>query len=179
MNKKSAPTPKRSERQAQNITPLIPKDRKMAKRLSKEAAKKHRLEIREAIASGDEKYLRASERGPQKKFLRDYIDSRLSAGEFVLPFMFLVLVIGIVPEFVQFSHLSLIAIWLYLIFSVIEAILIAQSVKRKIKNKIGAKRLDKGFILPSIMRTMQPRKLRMPRATVKRFSDITVEKYIK
>lgn len=66
MNKKSAPTPKRSERQAQNITPLIPKDRKMAKRLSKEAAKKHRLEIREAIASGDEKYLRASERGPQK-----------------------------------------------------------------------------------------------------------------
>ena len=40
---------------------------------------------REALASGDERYLPARDKGPVRKFTRDYVDSRFRVAEFFLP----------------------------------------------------------------------------------------------
>jgi hypothetical protein len=47
---------------------------------------------------GDQSALPARDRGPVKKFVRDYIDSRRSLGEYFLPLMVIVLLLTMVPS---------------------------------------------------------------------------------
>ena len=43
------------------------------------------------MAAGDPKYLPARDKGPQKKYVRDYVDARWSLGEVLLPMLVLVI----------------------------------------------------------------------------------------
>ena len=43
--------------------------------------------MREAMKSGEERYLPARDRGPVRRFIRDYVDSRVCIGEFMLPLL--------------------------------------------------------------------------------------------
>ena len=51
---------------------------------------------REAMASGDERYLPARDKGPVRRFARDYVDSRFRVAEFFLPLAVVILVLSMV-----------------------------------------------------------------------------------
>ena len=57
-----------------------------------------RDKARIGLANGDEKYLPARDRGPQKRYVRDYVDARFSIGEMLLPFLFIVIIATIIPR---------------------------------------------------------------------------------
>src|SRR3954454_3917605 len=75
---KGRPTPKRSVSQAANKRPLVPsgRDRKTAGRASREQLREQRMRQRQAMITGDERYLPARDAGPQRRYVRDYIDAR-------------------------------------------------------------------------------------------------------
>src|SRR5690606_23252503 len=94
---KGRPTPTRKEREAANKRPLVVADRAEARRINRERDRVDRAKATAGYAAGDERYLPLRDRGPQKRWIRDYVDARLSAGEFVIPVMFLVIVLMYLP----------------------------------------------------------------------------------
>jgi hypothetical protein len=94
---KGRPTPKRSEAEASRRTKVtVPKDRKEASKQSRERMRAEREKQRTALIAGDERYLPARDKGPVRRFARDYVDSRWSLAEFFLPYAVLVLILSIV-----------------------------------------------------------------------------------
>ena len=81
---KGAPTPKRSAQVAARKRPLVPEDRKASKAAERVAVQEQRLKMRQAMDTGDEKFLPLRDKGPQKRFARDYVDARFSLGEYLM-----------------------------------------------------------------------------------------------
>ena len=66
------------------LHPLVPADRKGAKRAAR-AARNARWEAEQrALVTGDEKHLPARDKGSARRFVRDYVDARHSFSEWVL-----------------------------------------------------------------------------------------------
>ena len=63
----------------------------------KAKARAERTRVREAMLSGEEKYLPARDRGPERRYLRDAVDTRWNIGEILLPAMILVLAVSLLP----------------------------------------------------------------------------------
>ena len=86
-SKKGRPTPKRREA-TQKHHSLAPIKTKEEKKRAREITKSARIAARAAYMRGDENALPARDRGPARRFVRDYVDSRRSVGEFFLPIIF-------------------------------------------------------------------------------------------
>ena len=168
---KKGPTPKRREREAANFKPLVPTDRKEAKKAMQAQMREKQAEARDGMARGDDRYLRESDRGPQKRFMRDVIDARFSLGEFLLPAMFLVIFVTFIPQN-DLAYWAMAFIWVFLGVAVVEGVIVALSIKRRIAAVVGKDKLDRGLILGTLTRILQLRMLRMPKSRVKRGEKI-------
>ncbi|TFV31909.1 DUF3043 domain-containing protein [Streptomyces sp. T1317-0309] len=108
---KGRPTPKRSEAQSQRRsvanTSTTRKDAARRQRDDRRAAMERQ---RQALAGGDERYLPARDKGPVRKFARDYVDSRFNVAEFFLPLAVIILVLSVV-RVAQLQNIALL-LWL-------------------------------------------------------------------
>ncbi|MFM1783771.1 MAG: hypothetical protein RLZZ579_48, partial [Actinomycetota bacterium] len=68
---KGKPTPSRKEREKARKKPLVGDRSKEARRAEKEKVRIQRQQIREGMMAGDERYLSARDKGPQRKLARD------------------------------------------------------------------------------------------------------------
>ena len=81
--KKGKATPKRKDAVAKTkINSITAPVSKADRTKNRESLKSARAEARAAYMRGDQSALPARDRGPVKKFVRDYIDSRRSLGEY-------------------------------------------------------------------------------------------------
>lgn len=116
---------------------------------------------------GDERYLMERDRGPQRKWIRDYVDARWSFGEFMVPLMVLILILTFIPDpRVQFIVLAV--IWGYVALSIIGAFLLGRKVHRLLAEQFGADNVQTGSRMYAAMRSLQMRMLRVPKPQVKR-----------
>ena len=73
--------------------PRTRKEQAAARRLARtEGSSK----MREAMRTGDDRYLPARDQGPVRRFIRDYVDSRFWVLELMLPVMVVLLLFGYV-----------------------------------------------------------------------------------
>jgi hypothetical protein len=160
-------TPTRRERELANKRPLVPTDRKEAARTARAKANEAREKARVGMANGDERYLPTRDKGEQRKFVRDWVDARWSVGEFLIPIMFLVIVLTFIPDaFVQ--TYGIFALWGFFLIAVIDVVILGFILNRKLAAKFGADRVQKGFRWYAAMRALQLRPLRLPKPQVKR-----------
>ncbi len=82
-NGKGRPTPSRKEQEKLRKKPLVGDKSQEAKRIEKQRIREERAKIREGMMQGDERYLTSRDRGPQRKLVRDLVDSRFTVGELV------------------------------------------------------------------------------------------------
>jgi len=163
---KGRPTPTRKEREAARKRPLVPNDRKQAARESREKMNAARERARIGMANGEEKYLPARDRGPQKRWVRDYVDARWSVGEFLIPVMLLVIIATFIPS-TEAQFFSIIALWSYFLVAVLDATVLGWIVRRKLAERYGAEKVEK-VRWYAAMRALQLRALRLPKPQVKR-----------
>lgn len=164
---KGRPTPKRSESQTQRrsvaSTSMTRKDASKRQRDERRAQMERQ---RTALATGDERYLPARDKGPVRKFARDYIDSRINIAEFFLPLAVVILVLSVV----QLPALQNIALLLWLVVIVLIVVDSFWSTFRL--RKLLAERFPgqntKGTVWYALMRSLQMRRLRLPKPQVKR-----------
>lgn len=164
---KGAPTPTRREREAARQRPLVPSDRTQAKSLDKEARREEQARMRRAMETGDERYLPLRDKGPQKRFARDFVDARFSIGEYVMFAALLIVVLTLaVPVTSQTQILVFGAFWLIVLAVVIDSVFLSRKLKGRIRTKFGA--VDRGVVWYGTMRSLQFRRLRLPKPMVKR-----------
>ena len=165
---KNRPTPPRSAREAANRRPLVPSDRKGATRASRTTAREERLRARDGMLNGDERYLTARDRGPVKRYVRDVVDSRHSAGEWFLVFVMALLVVQLlVPErTVQAVTMGL--LWTGVLIVVLDAVRLSRRLRAGITERFGAQALEKGVVRYGVMRSLQLRRGRVPRPAIAR-----------
>ncbi|HPK90935.1 MAG TPA: DUF3043 domain-containing protein, partial [Dermatophilaceae bacterium] len=95
---KNRPTPKRRDQEAANKHPVVNTDRKAAARSDREARRVAMAESRAAMVTGDESKMPPRDKGPIKRYIRDYVDARFSLGEALLPMMLLALLLSFIKE---------------------------------------------------------------------------------
>ncbi|MFC6233618.1 DUF3043 domain-containing protein [Leucobacter soli] len=163
---KGRPTPSRKEAQAAKAQPLVGSRDKAAKKAQRQKDAELRERARVGMMQGDERYMTARDKGPQRRYVRDYVDARFSLGEFTIPLMLVVLMLSFVPGQVQV--ISIMAIWAFLFLAVLDAIVLGLRLRRKLAEKFGADKIQPGFRWYAAMRAFQFRMLRMPKPQVKR-----------
>lgn len=164
---KGRPTPSRKAAQAANARPIVGSRDKAARKLQREKLAAERERARRGMMQGEERYLTARDRGPQRRFVRDYVDARISVGEFLIPAMLIVLVMTMLPR--QWQAVSLIVVWAYLGLSILDGVILGKILQRKLSEKFGKDALQPGYRWYGAMRAMQFRPLRLPKPQVKRF----------
>jgi len=160
-DKKGKPTPKRKEAQAKlKVSPLSPTASKEAKKTLKAQARVRRLEARAAYMRGEESALPVKDKGPARRFVRNYVDERKSVTEYFLVFIMFILFLTVIPSpAVQLGAIAL--MYSAMIWVAIDGFLLS----RRIKKIAAAKFPDeptKGLGLYGWMRSTQLRRLRAP-----------------
>ncbi|WP_166872398.1 MULTISPECIES: DUF3043 domain-containing protein [unclassified Salinibacterium] len=164
---KGQPTPSRKEREAARKRPLVPDDRKQASKESRAKMAEARERARLGMAAGDEKYLPVRDKGPQKRFVRDYVDARTSIGEFMIPVMFLVIIITFVPD-PTVAVVAMLVLWVFFGLAVLDSIFLGLTVRKKLRAKFGEDKVESGVRWYAAMRSLQLRVMRLPKPQVKR-----------
>ncbi|GAC1385033.1 MAG: hypothetical protein NVSMB48_21380 [Marmoricola sp.] len=159
---KGRPTPTRKEAQAaakQRAKAVIdPKSRTKEQRVSQAAR------AREAMRTGDDRYLPARDQGPVKRFVRDWIDARISAIEFVLPLFVVILFLGF-SRSQSTRNLGAILQIAALLLVLIEGSWVVVGVRRAVLKKFPDAS-TKGLAFYALIRAMNVRFLRMPKTQV-------------
>jgi Flp pilus assembly protein TadB len=162
---KNRPTPKRRDQEAANKRPLVVTDRKAAREVERTNRRQAQLKQREAMVTGDDANLPARDKGPVKRYVRDYVDARWNLGEFMLPVMLLVLLLSFVRAGWALMAVFVLVYGLILV-AVVDAVLMWRRTRKKVEAKFGG--AEKGDAWYAIMRAFQMRRTRMPKAQVAR-----------
>lgn len=162
--KKNKPTPKRN---AKKITPaLAPAATKEAKKAERENARLRRTEMRQLYLKGDERALPKRDKGPVRKFARDYVDSRWSIAEFFLPLLMVVLLLTALPS-VTVKVFATLVMYLVVLISMLDGIWMGRQIKKHCAAKYPGESA-KGVSMYAWMRSTQIRRLRTPAPQVAR-----------
>ena len=163
---KGRPTPKRSEaEQARKKRMTPPRNRKEAAALQRQRMRAEREQRAQAMQSGDERYLPARDRGPVRRFVRDFVDSRRSAAEFVLPVLVAVLLVSFIRTAWAANITSLLFLTMILLTTV-DTVFLMWRLSRELKVRFPDTS-TRGARLYAFLRSSQMRRLRLPKAQVK------------
>lgn len=169
---KGKPTPPRKQQEMLRKKPVVGNRSPEAKRAAKRALQAERAKAREGLANGEDRYLTTRDRGPQRRLARDIVDSRFTAGELVLPALFLVIIVSsirtedpVLDLYIQLG--TLIAMWGLFVLVALDGFLLGKKTLRIVQEKYGDK-TEKGLRWYAAMRSIQMRGMRLPKPQVKR-----------
>jgi hypothetical protein len=165
--KKGQPTPKRKDQEAANKRGLIVDVKSDAK--ERRARDRARREVEyAALRTGDEKNMPFEHRGPEKRFMRDYVDARTSVGEFLLPFSLLFVVVSLIFNGGGAGAIIILSFYAIVIMAAVETWLMIRRLKKAFDAKFGEAKRPRGFTFYVISRALNLRRFRTPRPKVKR-----------
>jgi hypothetical protein len=163
---KGRPTPTRKEAEA------AAKARAKAPRSRKELAaqqRKQRTEssqkIRQAMKTGDERYYMPRDKGPVRRFVRDYVDTRFSFLEIVIPVMLVTLVMQYSGNVALMNAGSFTLVGMFFLI-VLDILLLRWRLGRELKRRFTDES-TKGTTWYAVSRSMQMRFMRLPKPQVR------------
>ena len=159
--KKGKPTPKRKVAEAKlKVSSLSPNASKEAKKALKAQSRIRRLEARAAYMRGEESALPLRDRGPARRFVRNYVDTRKSIAEYFLIIIMVVLFLTVIP--IPVVQLAAVAVmYSSMIFITLDGILLSRRIKKLVKEQFPNES-TRGIGRYGWMRATQLRRLRAP-----------------
>jgi hypothetical protein len=163
--RKGRPTPKRKDAEsARKVSSLAPARSKEEKARQKSAGRAARIAQRAAYLRGDENALPARDRGAVKRFVRNYVDSRRSIGEYFLPVIGVVLLVSLIPVAAA-AVIGVVLMYTVLFASVIDGALLGRKIKREVIARFPGE-TGKGLAMYGWLRSTQMRRMRAPKPGV-------------
>jgi hypothetical protein len=165
---KGRPTPKRSEAQSQRRSVAsTPTNRKDAAKRQREDRRQALDRQRQALATGDERYLPARDKGPIRKFARDWVDSRFNVAEFFLPLAVVILVLSVI-RVPSIQSIALLLWLIVIVLIVVDAAFSGFRLKKRLAERFPDESRRGAAVRYALMRSLQMRRLRLPKPQVKR-----------
>jgi hypothetical protein len=164
--KKGRPTPSRKEAEAAaKARAKVPRTRKEMAAAQKAARGQSSAQVRQAMRTGDDRFLPARDKGPVRRFIRDYVDSRFSFIELLIPLMLVVLILGWSgnPTVATYANLAMLSVLLLIVVDLFR-------LRFRLKRELTARFPDettKGTTYYAVARSMQMRFMRLPKTQVK------------
>lgn len=163
---KGRPTPSRKEAEAAaKARAKVPRTRKQQMLAQRGAKAESSKTVRAGMKAGDERYLLARDKGPVRRFIRDFVDSRFSFVELMVPLLIVTLVLGYSGNtyLVGVGNTVLLGTVLLVAFDII---LMRFRLRRELARRFPDEP-TKGTTYYAVMRALQMKFMRMPKAQVK------------
>ena len=169
---KGRPTPSRKEAEAAaRERAKLPRDRKALAKRQRELKSQSSRQVREAMRTGDEKHLPPRDQGPRKRFVRDFVDSRIGFSELLAPMLILIMVLGYGAAGPSGQALAN-SLWFTTIFLVAADILwLRFRLRRAVAERFPEEGV-KGVTWYGVMRAINLRFLRLPKPQKKIGQDL-------
>ncbi len=168
---KGRATPSRKEAEAARKQGLRAGSRgrgtKDGKKAARSAERESRARQRAGMMMGDERYMPARDRGANRRFVRDFVDARITVAEYFIFIAIAVLLLGFIqnPALQSFVSLAFFAVTALIVIDT--AILLIQ-LNLRAKKEFPNKSDRRGLLLYAVMRALQLRRLRLPPPMVTR-----------
>jgi hypothetical protein len=118
--------------------------------------------IRQGIKAGDERYLPQRDRGPVRRFVRDYVDHRLCMAEFSIPLLFS----SLLASSAGYAAIGTGIMNATLLVVVLDSVILRWRMRSELKRRFPGESI-KGTTFYAFMRALQLRFLRLPKPQVK------------
>jgi hypothetical protein len=165
---KGRPTPSRKEAEAARKTTIRSKPgTKSGKKAAREADRMERARQRQGMLAGDPRFLPARDQGPVRAFVRDFVDGRYTVAEYFIFMAVVVLLLGFVNN-PSIQQLVSVGFFLMATLIVVDTTILIIQLSIRTKKAFPEKSDRRGIILYALMRTLQYRRLRMPKPRVQR-----------
>nr|WP_277626706.1 DUF3043 domain-containing protein [Arsenicicoccus piscis] len=168
---KGRPTPKRRDQEAARRRPIVPEDRKAAAKGDRAAAREARVKQNAAMMRGEQWALMPRDRGPERQFIRDYVDARWNIAEFAMPVLLVAMVMSLFFSRFQSSWLMSAIFMLtygWLLAGMIDMAITYRRIKKRYQAKHPGAEFPRGSGWYAGVRAFQIRRTRVPRPRVKR-----------
>ena len=167
---KGRPTPSRREAEAlAKAKAKPPRTRREMTAAQRTQAKTQttdsRARARQGMRNGEEKYLLPRDKGPVRRFIRDFVDARFSFIELIIPLLIITMILGYSgnPSLASFGNA--------LLFGSILLVLVDMLMLRfRMRRQMAARFPDaplKGTTYYAVTRAMQMKFMRLPKPQVK------------
>ena len=159
-------TPKRQSA-GRRVGQPAPSNRREAYRQLKDRQRSERAEAAAGMKAGDERYLLARDRGPERRLVRDIVDCRRTAGTWFFAGAIVVLIGSSTRMPIQ-VQVAANVLWAVLAIAVIlDSILISRKVRRLVRERFPKTNQRMGSLaLYGIMRGLTFRRMRVPKPQV-------------
>jgi hypothetical protein len=140
-------------------------DKKSAQKLQREKRAEANRRMRAGLKAGEEKFLPARDQGPVRRFIRDWVDARLSVAEFLLPLLLVIMVLQASGSKQLVSASS--GLWAAtILLLVVDTLWVRFRLRRELKGKFPDESL-KGTTYYALLRMVQLRFMRLPKPVVR------------
>ena len=163
---KGRPTPSRREAEAAaKARAKTPRTRKEVARAQRESRTESSRSVRAAMKAGDERYYLARDKGPVRRFIRDFVDSRFSFIELMIPLLVVTMVLGYSgnPRLAQIGNTVLMGT---ILLVALDMVLLRFRLRKQLAIRFPDEP-TKGTTYYAITRGLQMKFMRLPKAKVK------------
>ncbi|MFT4286211.1 DUF3043 domain-containing protein [Nocardioides sp.] len=169
---KGRPTPTRKEAEAARLARV----RQPRTRKEQAAARARNSEkIRQAMKTGDDRYLPTRDKGPVRRFVRDYVDTKFTIAELLIPVLVVTMLFGWSGN-ARLAGFANLLILLVALATVVSMAWLRFGLHKQLKRRFP-EASRKGLTYYAIVRAMQLRFLRLPKSQVKIGADLPESDY--
>ncbi len=163
---KGRPTPSRKEAEAAaKARAKPPRTRREMAAAQKASRTDSSSRVRQGMRNGEEKYLLPRDKGPLRRFIRDFVDSRFSFVELIIPLLVVTMVLGYsgndtlrsIGNSVLFGSVLLVALDMFML---------RFRLRRQLATRFPNES-TKGTTYYAVTRAMQMKFMRLPKPKVK------------
>jgi hypothetical protein len=168
---KGRPTPKRRDAEAAaRARAKVPRTRKELAAAQRAAKGESSRQVRAAMKAGDERYLLARDKGPVRRFIRDFVDSRVSFIELIIPVLLITMILGYSGNDTA-ERLSSTVLLATVVLVVIDMVGLRFRLRKQLAQRFPEEP-TKGTTYYAVTRAMQMKFMRIPKSKVKIGQDL-------
>ena len=163
---KGRPTPSRKEAEAAaKARAKVPRTRKEQAAAQRLAKSESSAKVRAGMKSGDERFLLPRDKGPVRRFVRDFVDTRLSFVELLIPLLIVTMVLGYSGNDAMRSIGNTILLGTVLLV-IVDMVTLRIRLRRQLTERFPDEP-TKGLTYYAITRALQMKFMRLPKARLK------------
>ena len=163
---KGRPTPSRREAEAAaKARAKTPRTRKEVARAQRESRTESSRSVRAAMKAGDERYYLARDKGPVRRFIRDFVDSRFSFIELMVPLLVVTMVLGYSGN-ARLAQIGNTVLMGTILLVALDMLLLRFRLRKQLAVRFPDEP-TKGTTYYAITRALQMKFMRLPKAKVK------------